>query len=49
MDWNPVGAGVFAVVFVSLSLLVYTGKLPPASLGVLLTWLVPSPVSRATP
>lgn len=44
MDWNVTGAIVFGIVFVSLSALVYAGKVQPTMLGALLAWLVPSPI-----
>ncbi len=44
MDWNTTGAIVFGVVFVTLGALVALGKLPADMLGILVAWLVPSPI-----
>lgn len=46
LDWQWPGAAVFAVVFVSLSALVYTGKIPHDALLAVLTWLIPSPMQK---
>lgn len=46
IEWQWPAAVVFAVVFVSLSALVYTGKMQPEALLALLAWLIPSPAHR---
>lgn len=43
LDWQWPAAIVFAVVFISLAALTYTGKVPASALLSLLAWLVPSP------
>ena len=48
-DWQPVGAAVFAVVFLGLVALVALGKLPAESVLAMVAWLIPSPVHRAEP
>ena len=44
LDFKPVGAAVFAVVFLGLVFLVYTGRAPFAALGAVIAWLIPSPI-----
>jgi hypothetical protein len=42
--WQWPNAVIFCVLTVVLAGLVYTGKLPGESLGVLVAWLIPSPI-----
>jgi hypothetical protein len=48
-DWQPVGAAVFAVVFLGLVALVALGKLPAESVMAIVAWLIPSPMHRSEP
>jgi len=44
IDWKWPNVVVFSVVAAVFGALVYTGKAPPAILGSLIAWLIPSPV-----
>lgn len=43
IDWQWPAAVVFAVVFATLGVLVFTGKMHPEVLLAALTWLAPGP------
>ena len=43
LDWQWPAAIVFAIVFLVLGALVYTGKVHVEALLAMLTWLAPSP------
>lgn len=49
LDFQWPGALVFALVFLCLAALVFTGKIGPEALGALLAWLVPSPIQPKAP
>ena len=44
VDWKWPNVVLFSVVASVLGALIYTGKIPPAALGALLAWLIPSPL-----
>jgi hypothetical protein len=46
VQWQWPGALVFGVVFVTLGLLVWQQRIPADLLGILIAWLVPSPMSH---
>jgi len=49
LEWSWPAAVVFVSVFLALAALVFVGKLAPETLGVLLAWLIPSPVQPRPP
>lgn len=49
LDWSPVGAAVFSVVFIGLVTLIALGKVDSAVLGAILAWLIPSPIGGKSP
>ncbi len=49
VQWQWPGVVVFGLVFVTLGLLVWQGKVPPDLLGVILAWLIPSPMAHRDP
>jgi hypothetical protein len=44
INWQWPSAIIFCVVTLVLGALIYTGKLPPETLGVIVAWLIPSPI-----
>lgn len=48
IQWQWPGVVVFGLVFVTLGLLVWQGKVPADLLGVVLAWLIPSPMAHRT-
>jgi hypothetical protein len=44
VDWKWPNVVLFSVVASVLGALVYANKIPPATLGALLAWLIPSPL-----
>lgn len=49
MEWSPWGAAVFGVVFVGLVVLIALGKADISALAMIMTWLIPSPISSKRP
>lgn len=46
IDWKWPNTIIFCVVAIVLGGLVYVGKMPPATMSVLLAWLIPSPLNH---
>ena len=44
INWQWPSAIIFCTVSLVLGALIYTGKLPPEALGVIVAWLIPSPI-----
>lgn len=43
IEWQWPAAAVYCVTCLTLGILVFEGKVPPAAMAALVTWLVPAP------